>query len=359
MRRRLSVPVSYSWGVRSICIAFLVVAFAGTAAAQPVSFQLRGEVPVGKKPQLQITATQNVTDLRIDLERDDGKKVALKQASLAKGKSVTFDVGDGAAGAASYKGTISAQAGGQKWSDQLSFDTRISAPIKVSYDADHLDLDKRELQFKLSRSADQAELTVIGDDGKEIGKGSAKLTGEPADKWLPITWTQPAGSRVMMMKLRVSAADGVASNVELIPWSVAIDHEDVKFKTDSAVIEASETAKLDASVTKIADAIKRSEKFMAMKLYVAGHTDTVGDSPKNRKLSLDRALAIGAYFKNKGIAIPIVVAGFGEDVLKVKTADKVDEAANRRADYVLGPAAGAPPFKGPYLKVRAEWKQLR
>jgi outer membrane protein OmpA-like peptidoglycan-associated protein len=340
-------------------IAILVVAFTTTAAAQPVSFQLRGEVPVGQKPQLQITATDNVTDVRVELERDDGKKFSLKGGSLAKGKSVVLAVGDGTAGKASYKGTISAKAGGQAWSDQLIFDTRISAPIKVTYDAEHLDLDKRELQFKLSRPADAAELTVIGDDGKEIGKGSAKLTGEPADKWLPITWTQPANTRVMTMKLRVSATDGVASNVELIPWSVAIDHEDVNFATDSAVIEAAEKPKLDASLGKIRDAIKRSEKFMKMKLYVAGHTDTVGDSAKNRKLSLDRALAIGSYFKKQGIAIPIVVAGFGEDVLKIKTADKVDEIKNRRADYVLGPAAGAPPFKGPYLKARAAWKQLR
>jgi len=353
--------VSYSSGVRWLIAILLVTLTVTLAAAQPapVSFQLKGQVAIGQKPQIMITAAQAVSDVRIDLERDDGKKFALKQASIAKGKSVTLDIGDGAAGKASYKGTIAAQAGGQKWSDQLTFDTVVTAPIKVTYDADHLDLEKRELQFKLSHGADQADLTVIGDDGKEIGKGTAKLTGEPADKWLPITWTQPAGSRVMMMKLRVSASDGVASNVELIPWSVAIDHEDVNFKTDSAVIEASETSKLDASVTKIADAIKRSEKFMKMKLYVAGHTDTVGDSPKNRKLSLDRALAIGSYFKKKGIAIAIVVAGFGEDVLKVKTADKVDEAANRRADYVLGPAAGAPPFKGPYLKARAEWKQLR
>ncbi len=324
-----------------------------------MSFQLKGEVPVGQKPQLQLTATQPVTKLQIELERDDGKKFSMKPGTLAKGKSVVVNVGDGAAGKASYKGTISAQAAGQKWSDQLVFDTRVTAPIKVTYDADHLDLDKRELQFKLSRAADTAELTVIGEDGKELGKGSAKLTGEPVDKWLPITWTQPAGSRVMVMKLRVSASDGVASNVELIPWSVAIDHEDVTFATDSAVIEASETKKLDASVAKIADATKRSEKFMKVKLYVAGHTDTVGDSPKNRKLSLDRAVAIGSYFRKKGVTVPIVVAGFGEDVLKVKTADKVDEAANRRADYVLGPAAGAPPFKGPYLKARADWKQLR
>jgi outer membrane protein OmpA-like peptidoglycan-associated protein len=232
------------------------------------------------------------------------------------------------------------------------------APIKVTYDAEHLDLDKRVLQFKISRKADTASLIVIGEDGKELGKGSTPLADKAPNTWIPITWTQPADTRVMMMKLRIEAADGVATNVELIPWSVTVDHEDVNFSTDSAVIEPGETAKLDASLAKIADIVKRGEKFMKMRLYIAGHTDTVGPSDKNRTLSVQRARAIGAYFRKKGLAIPIAFAGFGEDVLKVKTADNVDERINRRADYVLGPAAGAPPFKGPYLKARADWKQL-
>jgi outer membrane protein OmpA-like peptidoglycan-associated protein len=232
------------------------------------------------------------------------------------------------------------------------------APIKVTYDAEHLDLDKRTLQFKLSRKADTAAITAIGEDGKDLGKGSITVDKASPGSWIPITWTQPADARVMMLKLRVEASDGVATNVELIPWSVAVDHEDVRFATDSAVIEPGETAKLDASLGKITDVIKKSSKFLPMRLYIAGHTDTVGPSAKNRKLSLDRALSIAKYFKSKGVTIPIAFAGYGEDVLKVKTADNVDERANRRADYVIGPASGAPPFKGPYLKAQAGWKNL-
>jgi len=338
----------------------LVLLVAGTASAQPVSFELRGEVPVGQKPVLRIVAAQQVTDVRVELKRDDGKSFTMRQPALAKGQSVMLPIGDGAAGKASYTGTISAQiAGGERWSDPLIFDTLVRAPMKVSYDIDHLDLDRRVLQFKLSRPAGSAELVVIGEDGKELGKGSATYAKEPAETWLSITWTQPANTRVMMMKLRAVSADGIATNVELIPWSVTVEHEDVNFKTDSAVIERSEEAKLDASLAKIADVVKRSEKFMKMRLYVAGHTDTVGPDAKNRKLSLDRARAISRYFRQKGITLPIAFAGFGEDVLKVKTTDEVDERANRRADYVLGPAgAAAPPFKGPYLKARATWQQL-
>lgn len=351
------MPLSYPLRVRWVCIA--IVALTGIAAGQPVSFRLQGRVPVGQKPKLVVTATKSVTEIRVDLDRDDGKRFAMKWGVLAKGKSTTFEIGDGKVGKASYKGQISAFVGDEKWNDVLEFDTAVTAPIKITYDADHLDLDKHELQVKVSRPVDSAELVVFGVDGKEIGQGTAKWTGEPADKWLSITWKQLPAARVMTMKLRVASDDGVASNLELIPWSVAIDHEDVNFATDSAVIAATETEKLDASLAKIAEVIKTSGRFMKMKLYVAGHTDTVGANAKNRKLSLDRAVAIGTYFKKKGVKIPIVVAGFGEEVLKVSTKDNVDEAKNRRSDYVLGPAAGTPPFKGPYLKVKADWKQLR
>ena len=144
----------------------------------------------------------------------------------------------------------------------------------------------------------------------------------------------------------------------LVPWSVSIDHEDVSFASDSAVIEPSEEMKLAASITKINDLVKKSEKFVKVKLYVAGHTDTVGPSAKNRTLSLARAHAIAAYFRAQGIALPIAFAGFGEDVPKVTTPDNTDERANRRADYVLGPVGAPPPFNGPYAKAHAAWKEL-
>jgi outer membrane protein OmpA-like peptidoglycan-associated protein len=231
------------------------------------------------------------------------------------------------------------------------------APIHVGYDFEHLDLDKHVLQFKPTRAIASATLVVIGEDGKELGKGEASYKDDTG--WLSISWTQPADARVMTMKLRVEAADGGATNVELVPWSVTIDHEDVNFATDSYEIEAGETKKLDASLAKIDEVVKRAGKFMKMKLYVAGHTDTVGPSAKNRTLSLNRARAIATYFRKKGLAMQIAFAGFGEDMLKVQTPDNTDERANRRADYVIGPAAGAPPFRGQYLKAKADWKALK
>jgi len=234
----------------------------------------------------------------------------------------------------------------------------VRAPFHVSYDAEHLDLDHHVLQFKMSRPAGNAELAVIGEDGSDIGSGAATYHGAPPNTWLSLAWDQPGAGRVLMLKLRVVAADGKVTNVELTPWSVAIDHEDVNFATNSAAIEPGEEAKLDASLARIAEVVTRSEKVVTMRLYVAGHTDTVGPSAKNNALSLDRARAIAAYFRRKGLRLPIAFAGFGEQVLKVKTPDETDERRNRRADYVIAPQSAPPPFAGQYLKARATWKQL-
>lgn len=342
-------------------LIFALCAMATAARAQPVSYQVKLEVPQGQKPQIRITAAAPVSDVRLELERDDGKKLSLKQGALAKNQAVTLSIGDGAAGKVTYKGTISAQQTGesQRWSDAVTFATIVRPQVHVGYDVEHLDLDKHVLQFTLTRPAGGATLVAIGEDGSELGKGTATYKGETAGTWLPISWTQPTGARVLMLKLHVESADAGAADVELVPWSVAIDHEDVSFATDSAVIEPAEQQKLAASVQKIGEVVKRSEKFVKMKLYVAGHTDTVGPNGKNRTLSLERAHAIAAYFRKQGIALPIAYAGFGEDVLKVPTKDETDERANRRADYVIGPVGAPPPFKGPYARAHASWAELK
>jgi len=241
-----------------------------------------------------------------------------------------------------------------------SIATAAPVKLKVTYDADHLDLEAKRLEIKASMPPTSLDLEVIGEDGTTIATVSQPITTPPGrDAWIPITWATKSTARVMMLKLRVAADGGIATNVELIPWSVAVDHEDVKFATDSAVITQAEGAKLDASLGKIAEAQAAAAKFMKLRLYIAGHTDTVGPSAKNLKLSLDRARAIATYFRKHGVALPIAFAGFGEEVPRTKTADNTDEPANRRADYILGPAAGAPPFKGAYLEVKASWAQLK
>ncbi len=290
--------------------------------------------------------------------RDDGKDFHLRQPALAKGQSVMLAIGDGAAGKASYKGSISAPVGSQQWSDQLSFDTLVRAPIKMGYDPEHLDLDKRVLQFRMSRLAGSAELMAIGEDGKELGTGTATYKKEPPDTWLPISWTQPPGTRVMMLKLRVVSAEGLSATLELVPWSVEIAHEDVKLRDRQRGDRArrgGQARREPRQDQRGGEARREVHEDAALRRRPHRHRRARRQEPEARSTARARSRRTTA---RRGLALPIAFAGYGEDVPKVKTADNVDERANRRADYVLGPAGGAPPFRGPYLKARAAWQQL-
>lgn len=349
--------------MRSFSLVAVAAVFASSlAVAQPnvpLQFRVNGVVQTGGKPSLDILAGAAATDVKVVFARADGKSFTQSVGALAAGQKVTLVVGDGTAGKFSWKATITGKQDGHAWSTGLDFDTVIAAPIHVAYDLDHLDLDKHAISFRVTRAIAKAEITALGEDGAKLGTGTATYQGtEPPTAWLPIAWTQPAGAKVAKLELRVAASDGMATNVDLVPWSVEIPHEDVNFATDSFAIEPSETAKLDGSLAKIEETAKRVS-FLKLQLYVAGHTDTVGPNDKNRKLSQQRALAIGAYFRKKGLKLPIVAAGFGEEVPKVPTPDNTDERANRRADYVLAPAGGVPPFKGAYAKVKAGWAPVR
>ena len=328
-------------------------------AGDPISFQLKNDVPTGQKPTLTVQAVDRIKDLRIELE-GGGQKVSLSHPGMGPGDRQIFPIGDGRPGQTHWKGKIACMilGGGGAWSYDLEFDTLVRAPVTIGYDFEHLDLANHTLGFQLSRPAKSAELEIIGEDGKSLGHGEAAYRGEPAGTWLQIPWSQRPGT-ILAMRLRATTTDGLQAAVELTPWQVTIEHEDVNFDTDSAVVKPSEAGKLDQSLRKIEDAVHRAEKFVKVKLYVAGHTDTVGSKDHNRKLSLDRARSIADYFRRHGLKIPIAFEGFGEDVPKVQTPDETDEPRNRRADYVLAAASAPPPSSiAGHRAVKASWKAL-
>ncbi len=330
-----------------------IFSFAALSAwAQPVTFKLQNDVPGGKRPSLAISAIDRVTELELSLVRNDGLKVLERAVALNPGATIVLSIGDGAAGRAHYQGSlklVSAAAG--PWAYDLTFDTLVRGEIKVTYRRDHLDLDGKVLEFQLSRPAGRAELKVIGDDGQSLGHGAAVFSGEPAGTWLRLPWQADHSGTVMTLELHAVGRDGLATNVRLVPWSVEIPHEEVNFPSGIAAIESSERPKLDAALARIAVAVAKAEPFVRCHLFIAGHTDTVGTRESNQHLSIARARAIALYFRQQGIKIPISYEGFGEDRLKVKTADETDERQNRRADYLL--SADEPLVPGSVVKWKA------
>ena len=70
------------------------------------------------------------------------------------------------------------------------------------------------------------------------------------------------------------------------------------------------------------------------KLYVAGHTDNVGNADKNLQLSINRASAVEKYLESKGVATDRVRSeGFGQTNPVADNATKEGKAKNRRVEF--------------------------
>jgi outer membrane protein OmpA-like peptidoglycan-associated protein len=118
-------------------------------------------------------------------------------------------------------------------------------------------------------------------------------------------------------------------------------------------ITVQQRPKLDEPLALLVETVSKYAALMNVGLYVAGHTDTVGQSADNQRLSEKRAQSIAKFFIQHGLrALPIFARGFGEGSLAVKTADNVAEAKNRRAQYII--SSYVPPIAGP-----GSWRRVQ
>ncbi len=232
----------------------------------------------------------------------------------------------------------------------LSFAVEVREPLQFRIEPTDWDRERRTLAIHPSRPLRGAEAEVIGEGGRVIDRGAALLT-DPANPGFAFSTTEE------VLQIVVTAEDdaGLRARLTLSPWSYAIPHDDVVFASGSAVIPPAEAPKLTAVWGDVAEVLRKYGSVVQIRLYVAGYTDTVGDAAGNRALSLARARAIAQWFVGRGFPGEVWYQGFGEEVLAVPTPDETDQAANRRALYLL--AADAPP---PSRDLPAgDWVRLR
>lgn len=208
-------------------------------------------------------------------------------------------------------------------------------PLQVMIDRSKVDLKNRQLEVKLSRAAAKVRIKVLGTSGAVLAEEERSFDGAAAGTPLIMTWTAESEESVARIEVVGHDTEGYWAGVAIIPWSVKIPHEEVQFETNSDVIRASERPKLEASLQKISSVIAQHGELGKITLFIVGHTDTVGSAEHNLDLSRRRARAIAAWFKGRGLKLPIAYEGLGESALLVPTADNVDEPRNRRVDYIL------------------------
>lgn len=103
----------------------------------------------------------------------------------------------------------------------------------------------------------------------------------------------------------------------------------VSFKTGSSILTKTSKKQIDA----IANALKKHKN---VKINLRGHTDNMGSTKDNEKLSTKRADSVGFAFVDRGVDIKnIWIQGMGEldPIIKNGTAEEM--AKNRRVDIAV------------------------
>jgi len=208
-----------------------------------------------------------------------------------------------------------------------------SAKLAISVDRNSVNLEKGTLRAKLDGPICSLVMKITLKDGQPTLEKSFDYSGSERElKWNPVPRDQ-----IEKVEIRVTANDNAYQAVQLVPWSVSIDHKEVEFDTNRAVVRDPEVTSLNDSLSKIKGVLSKvdGKGLGTITLFIAGHTDTQGSDEHNMTLSRSRAQAIASWFMKNGLCIPIAFEGFGETALKKVTADNVDEQANRRVDYIL------------------------
>lgn len=329
-------------------VGFVLLMASSSARADDVDVELVAKVVVGKDvPALVLKVNRSVAVAKLVLRSDDGRDASSTARRLRAGATHAFKL-DAKPGARRYEGVLHIEfADGGRGELPLAFETLVADPIRVTVPYERLDTAQRRLELQMSRAADHCDYEAFFDGG-DVRSGSASYAGEAAGTWLPLSWSASAEDVVLKIRLTCHDTDGFSGGIELYPWWLEIPHDDVIFATGSSEIRAEEAPKLDAALKDIDTAARRYGAIVDVKLYVSGHTDTVGGAASNQELSRARAQAIARYFKRKGVRVPIFFVGHGEERQAVPTGDEVDEARNRRARYVLGVQPPEP----------AEWRGL-
>ena len=214
--------------------------------------------------------------------------------------------------------------------------------FQVLIDTGKVSLTEHRLEMRASGDASKVTIRVTGESGAVLADDERTLSPPlPAGTPLTLSWVPSSDDPVARIDVRAFSRDGNQNyTVTITPWAVAIPHEEVNFKTDSAQIAESERPKLEASFAKVNEQLDKAKAIaghpeIRVTLFILGHTDTVGDAAYNLRLSRQRAQAIARWFKQRGLRTGIAFEGFGESLPLVKTADEVDEPRNRRVDYIL------------------------
>ncbi len=326
--------------------AVLAVCAAPAARANDIDVVVGAKVAVGEQPKLTVNIHKDLKSASLDVKAP-GSRHRQTLGPAPAGGALVFLLPHKAVGQLKWTGTLSVEFDdGAVGTMPVTFSTEVAGTLKFKVLSSREDVVRdNKVRLTMERPAGAIDVEVTGDDGVLIANQSKKLAGEAPGTELEIGWVPRTGAQIMKVTVVVHDTTGMFSpEWNLYPWTLEIPHEEVNFESGKSVVLATEEPKLTSVLPEVQKAFARCAKIkVPAKLFILGHTDTVGGNASNRTLSFARAQAIARWFKAHGITAPIYARGLGEDQLKVDTPDETDALANRRADYVLdtdGPLGG-------------------
>lgn len=303
----------------------------------------------GQQPALLLTPSRTVTRLDVVIEAG-GQSYAFHQEGVAGGEQQTFPWTRDTSVTAASAYILAVFDDGYVSEMTVPIEYSYAAPLSVSLEGATADVEARTLTVQATAEVERADITAYGAHRAVLDKRTVDIGQGPGAVRIP--WVGEPED-VVLLDVTVHGSNAWAG-FTYSPWFLDIPHEDVLFDSDQATIAQSEEYKLQHTLQELHDVIDKYGSVVPVKLYIAGCTDTVGDSAHNRDLSQRRAKAIAAWLRSHGYDLPIYYHGFGEGLLAVKTGDGVDSARNRRALYMVG--ANPPPAGSGVPSVR--WSEL-
>ncbi len=295
-------------------------------------------------PSVTVIVRQKIDGATLRLKREDTQEFSFEVPK--KLGQYTFKLSQPPGTALDYEGELEVRfPKGETGAIPLNFKGEVIVPIDVQTQATLQQLAKRQFEVTANRDVARVDMTLVGEGGVPLGKHVYKP--EKPSTHFTVEWPKLAVP-VLSIEATFNDAQGIGRNVLLYPWYVEVPHDDVNFPTAQYEIPKTEEPKMVAAYNKVVDAAGRVAKHAPVKLYVIGHTDTVGPADKNLALSQRRAQSLAVYFRKHGFSLPVLFTGLGESALLVATPDETDNAQNRRAQYVL---AIDPPLKATWSKL--------
>ncbi len=345
MGRIIAALLAFCW--------LLVSTPAWADATTRLGLTLKNTVSGNAKPAIVLQPAEPVKSINVSLKRNDGKTQKLSAFNVQDGSTKELTIRQ-EAGQFTYDSHFTVKWGSGESSE---FDMRFTMTrvkkLKLKIKPEDVDLDARSMTFRINNPAKYAELIIVGQSGKPLKTVKQDYNNAKGGSPLNLKWKDPAGD-ILYMDLKVYDVAGFWKGVRLTPFTIAIPHDDVEFGFGKWAIRKSEEPKLKSTMKHIREALDKHGTLLTLKLYVAGYTDTVGSKSANVRLSKNRARSIAAWFRKKGLRIPIFYQGFGESVLAKSTPDETPEPANRRALYIL---SSQTPTKGGQIP-KDNWSPL-